>query len=191
MKVAMGKSGVFDSTFFSSPIAVLFDGDVESKKVCFAFEELGFDSVVIKSLFWSCWAVNCAFQLSSFLRIGIQTLMFIFFCPTTFLLTISAYSLVKLQPATEASLLLHTTLLALPRLLWTQTSDILVKALNDCSWEFNNFRVLYQNLVFIWHFRSLTHDWYFKKLILIAKSVNRSKRGYIYTFQQDADNCCV
>ena len=47
----MGKSGDFDSTFFSSPIAVLFDGDVESKKVCFAFEELGFDSVVIKSLF--------------------------------------------------------------------------------------------------------------------------------------------
>ena len=46
-----GKVRVFDSTLFSSPIAVLFDGGVESKKVCFAFEELGFDSVVIKSLF--------------------------------------------------------------------------------------------------------------------------------------------
>ena len=143
----MGKSAVFDSTFFCSPIAVLFDGDVKSKKVCFAFEELGFDSVVIKSLFWSCWAVNCAFQLSSFLRIDTQVLIFIFFCPTTFLLTISAYTPVELQPATEASLLLHTKLLALPRVLWTQASDILVKALNDCSWEFNNFRVLYQNLL--------------------------------------------
>ena len=51
MKIAMGKSGVFDSTFLSSLNAVLFDGDVKSKKVCFAFEELGFDSVVIKSLF--------------------------------------------------------------------------------------------------------------------------------------------
>ena len=51
MKIAMGKSGVFDSTFFNSPIAVLFDGDVKSKKVCFAFEELGFNSGVIKSLF--------------------------------------------------------------------------------------------------------------------------------------------
>ena len=46
MKIAMGKSGVFDSTFLSSLNAVLFDGDVKSKKVCFAFEELGFDSMV-------------------------------------------------------------------------------------------------------------------------------------------------
>ena len=51
MKIAMRKSGVFDSKFFSSPNAVLFDRDDKSKKVCFAFEELGFDSVVIKSLF--------------------------------------------------------------------------------------------------------------------------------------------
>ena len=51
MKIAMGKSGVFHSTFFSAPNAVVFDGDVKFKKVCFAFEELGFDSVVIKSLF--------------------------------------------------------------------------------------------------------------------------------------------
>ena len=60
--------------------------------------------------------MNCVFQLSSFLRIGTQALIFIFFCPTTFLLTISAYTLVELQPATVASLLLHTALLALPRL---------------------------------------------------------------------------
>ena len=114
MKIAIRKSGVFDPTFFSYPNTVLFDGDVKSKMDCFAFEELGFDSVVIKSFFWSCWAVNCAFQLSSILCIGAQAFIFVFFCPTTFLLTISAFTPVKLQPATVESLLLHTTLLALP-----------------------------------------------------------------------------
>ena len=78
------------------------------------------------SLFRSCWAVlNCAFQLSSFLsflRIGTQALIYIFFCPITFLPTISAYR-VELQPVTVASQKLHTTLLALPRLLWTQASE--------------------------------------------------------------------
>ena len=54
MKIAMGKSGIFDSTYFNAPNAVLFAGDVESKTGCFAFEELGFDSVVIMSLFRSC-----------------------------------------------------------------------------------------------------------------------------------------
>ena len=33
MKIAMGKSGVFDSIFFSSPKEVLFAEDVESKTV--------------------------------------------------------------------------------------------------------------------------------------------------------------
>ena len=50
----MGKSGFFDSTFFGSPKAVLSAEDIESKIVCFAFEELGFDSMVILSLFRSC-----------------------------------------------------------------------------------------------------------------------------------------
>ena len=84
--------------------------------------------VVMMSLFRSCWAVlNCAFQLSSFLCIGTQALIFIFFCQTIFLLRISAYTLVKLQPATVTSQKLHMTwwwwLLALPSLLWTQTSE--------------------------------------------------------------------
>ena len=72
----MGKSGVFDSTFLvlqmqfclleMSPNTVLFAGDVKSEYVCFAFEELSFDSVVIFSWFQCWWAVlNCAFQLSS------------------------------------------------------------------------------------------------------------------------------
>ena len=50
----MGKSGVFDSTFLSSPNEVLFAGDVKSKTVCVAFEEPRFDSVIIMSLFRSC-----------------------------------------------------------------------------------------------------------------------------------------
>ena len=37
MKISMGKSGFFDSTFFGSPKAVLSAEDIESKIVCFAF----------------------------------------------------------------------------------------------------------------------------------------------------------
>ena len=155
----MGKSGVFDSTFFSFLKALLFAEDVESKILCLLlrnwalihmslFRRLGFDSVVIMSLFRCCWAVWILQWIDT------QGLIFIFFCPKAFLPTISAYTLrlVKLQrlAVTVASQELHETLLALPSLLWTQT--ILVKALNDCSWELHNFRVLYQYPVVFWHF---------------------------------------
>ena len=100
----MGKSCVFDSTFFSTPNQVLLAGDVISKTVSSALQELGFDSVVIMSLFRSYWAVlNCVFQSLFFLRIGTQALIFIFFCPRTFLPTILAYAGVELQRVTVAS----------------------------------------------------------------------------------------
>ena len=141
---------------FSSPNTVLFPGDAKSKKVCFAFEELGVDSMVIMSLFQSWWAVlNCAFQLSSFLSIGTQALIVIFFCHKKFLPTISAYTQVKRHPVTVASQKLHTTLLALSLLLWTQASEHPCKS---SAWlllshqRVNNFRVLYQNLYVIGHF---------------------------------------
>ena len=87
------------------------------------------------SLFRSCSAVlNCAFRLSPSLRIGTQALISIFFCPTIFLLTISAYTSntrVELQPVTVALQKLHTTLLTQPRLLWTQTSEHPGKSLSS------------------------------------------------------------
>ena len=150
-----GKVWRFWLKFFSSPDTVLFPGDVKSKKVCFAFEELGFDSMVIMSLFQSCWAVlNCAFQLSFFLSIGTQALIVIFFCQKI-LPTISAYTQVKQHAVTVTSNKQHTTLLALTPLLWTQASEHPCKS---SAWlllshqRVNNFRVLYQNLYVIGHF---------------------------------------
>ena len=145
-----GKVWRFWLKFFSSPDTVLFPGDVKSKKVCFAFEELGFDSMVIMSLFQSCWAVlNCAFPLSSFTSLNSHFLL------SKILPTISAYTQVKQHAVTVTSNKQHTTLLALTPLLWTQASEHPCKS---SAWlllshqRVNNFRVLYQNLYVIGHF---------------------------------------
>ena len=61
----------FDSTSFTFPNTVLFAGDVTSNTVCFAFEELCFDFLVIMSLLRSSWKVlNWSFLLSSSPHIG-------------------------------------------------------------------------------------------------------------------------
>ena len=174
MKIAMRKSGVFDSTAFSSPNKVLFAGDVKSKMLCFAFEELGFDSVVIMFLSRSCCAVlNCAFQLSSFLCFGMQALIFIFFCPTTFIHTISAYTRVELQPVTVASQKLHITYWLCPVCSEHKHQNIPVSAQSDFFWVFNNFRVLYQNLFFIEHFSWL--------VLIFDCKISEWIRQWIYT----------
>ena len=122
-----GKVWPFFFNIFSSPNAVLFAGDVKSKTVCFAFEELGFDSVVTMSLFRSWSAVlNCTFQLSSFLCIDIHFILSNNISPVT--VASQRYTQHWLCPVSSEH----------------KHGNILVKALNDYSWKFNNFRVLYK-----------------------------------------------
>ena len=124
---------------------ILFAGDVQCNTV--AFGEIGLWFLYhYLFLLRSSWAVlNCAFKLSLFLSpnpVNWYTGFNIhFFCSRLFLLRISAgaWAMNWAAPVKTESQKQHMTFLASPV---CSACHYSCKALNDCCWEFNNFRVL-------------------------------------------------
>ena len=157
MKIAIGKSGVFDSKC----LVLQVSWRCEIQKGLLSFWATGlwfrgyyaFDPKLLSS-FELCISIIIFPQFPAYWYS--RLFLIIFFCPTTFLPTISAYW-VELQPVTVASQ--SYTILALPRLLWTQASEHPCKG---SEWLLLRVQQLQGPLSKSLHHWTFSYDWNLK-----------------------------